>query len=87
MLQRLFWNPAWNDALFVVSCAERIALGRTAHSIHEIETRVRRDIHAAGKGGQAGTFQFRLVFVHYDGGQRVEDIVFLSHPAFVGDPF
>jgi hypothetical protein len=86
MLQRLFWNPAWNDALFVVSCAERIALGRTAHSINEIETRVRRDIHAAGKGGQAGTFQFRLVFVHHDDRQRVEDIVFLSDPASVGDP-
>ncbi|KHA52452.1 hypothetical protein Z947_2755 [Sulfitobacter geojensis] len=86
MLQRLFWNPAWNDALFVVSCAERIALGRTTHSINEIETRVRRDIHAAGKGGQGGTFKFRLVFVHHDGGQRVEDVVFLSDPASVGDP-
>lgn len=24
MFRRLFWNPAWNEALYLVSCAERL---------------------------------------------------------------
>ena len=32
--RRLFWNPAWNDALFMVSCAERIAEQPTYYSIN-----------------------------------------------------
>jgi hypothetical protein len=61
MIARLFWNPAWNDALFVVSCAERIAQSGCAHSVEEIRRRVAL---------KPGSVQFRLVFV-----QRVEGVL------------
>jgi hypothetical protein len=84
MLCRLVWNPAWNDALFVVSCAERIALGPTRHSINEIEQRILREIKTAGRAARGDVFQFRLVFVHHDGSQLIEDVVFLSDAQPVG---
>ncbi|MEM9341792.1 MAG: hypothetical protein AAGA87_01980 [Pseudomonadota bacterium] len=67
MIRRLFWNPDWNDTLFVVSCAERIQENPTEHNIAEIKRRISEDV-------SQGAFQFRLVFVHRDG----EDIVFVS---------
>jgi len=78
MLLRLFWNPAWNETLFLVSCAERIQEHPTDHSINEIRRRilhefVRTPIDAVGK-----RFQFRLVFVHRDGPKISKEIVFLS---------
>ena len=78
MLFRLFWNPAWNETLFLVSCAERIQEHPTDHSINEIRRRilhefVRTEIDTSGK-----RMQFRLVFVHRDGTKISKEIVFLS---------
>ena len=86
MLRRLFWNPAWNDALFVVSCAERISQTPTAHSINEINRRILSDlkqmpIDAAGKW-----IQFRLVFVHRDKTGLSQDILYLSEPVPAAGP-
>lgn len=84
MIRRLFWNPAWNDALFVVSCAERIALGEMAHSITEIQRRIIRDISRLQPDLYGEMLQFRLVFVHHDNTGFVQDVVFLSDPFAVG---
>ena len=83
MLGRLFWNPAWNDTLFVVSCAERIEQQPTDHSITEIARRIQADIEQSQVYDNAQIFRFRLVFVHRDGVGLVEDIVFLSDPVAI----
>jgi hypothetical protein len=78
MLCRLFWNPAWNDALFVVSCAERIALNPTPHSVTEIRRRILSDIEQLPIDSTDKLMQFRLVFVQRDETGLSQDIVFLS---------
>tara|TARA_R110002049_G_scaffold23781_7_gene84901 strand:- start:122682 stop:123137 length:456 start_codon:yes stop_codon:yes gene_type:complete len=86
-LLRLFWNPAWNDTLFLVSCAERIQQRPTDHSITEIRRRVRA--HLADDLPNA-VLQFRLIFIQreqtqgdgtpHDGGGLTQHVVFLSAP-------
>lgn len=64
MLARLVWNPRWNETLFLVSCAERLADHPTAHSEDEIYRRIAielaRDFNAAP---QSPWLCFRLVFL------------------------
>lgn len=79
MLCRLFWNPHGNEALFVVSCAERIAQDPTPHSIAEIASRIQDDI-AAMPLRPDRRMQFRLVFVTRDADGWSEEIVYLSPP-------
>jgi len=88
MIRRLFWNPVWNDALFVVSCTERIALGvaPTSHSINEIQRRILRDIKGVGPDVSGEMLQFRLVFVYFENAGLVQDVVFMSDPFSVGAP-
>lgn len=77
MLRRLLWNPAWNESLYLVSCAERIQQQRDRHSIDEIRCRVLRMIRRSDPNLK-GAFRFRLVFVRRDGADLVEEIVFIS---------
>lgn len=41
-LGRLFWNRDWNEYLFLVSCAERLIVEPTQHSVDEILVRLTR---------------------------------------------
>jgi len=75
---RLFWNAAWNETLFVVSCAERIQEQPTPHSIGEIQQRLRGDIRRRGIDASGMRLRFRLVFVHRERTELVERVVFLS---------
>lgn len=84
IFRRLFWNPAWNESLFLVSCAERLQENPTEHSINEIRQRVLCDI-ARGPtttkthGTDSDTMmQFRLLFVHRDGAQLTKEVLFTS---------
>ncbi|MCK0122619.1 hypothetical protein MWU61_18860 [Loktanella sp. F6476L] len=62
MARRLIWNPQWNDALYMVSLAERLTLAPDHETLNEIWNRLGRDL--AGQGVQAADrVQFRLVFV------------------------
>lgn len=78
LVSRLFWNPAWNEDLYLVSCAERIQGEQNRHAIHEIRQRVGRDLLDSGLANPGHCVQFRLIFVQDRDGQRVEDIVFVS---------
>lgn len=76
---RLFWNPTWNETLFLVSCAERIQEDPTDHSIHEIRHRIWA--HLAQTGAMPTTsdaVRFRLVFVQRDGETLTQRIIFQS---------
>lgn len=78
MFCRLFWSPAWNDTLFVVSCAERIAQHAPAHSINEIKRRILSDIEQLPVKATGKLMRFRLVFVCRDETGLSQEIVFLS---------
>lgn len=80
MVFRLFWNPAWNESLFLVSCAERIQEKPTDHSINEIRQRILREIWRMPIDTTDKLLLFRLVFVHRDGANLSREIVFLSEP-------
>jgi hypothetical protein len=78
MVLRLFWNPHWNDALFVVSCAERIQQSPDPHSINEIRRRVLSDLQKLPIDTAGKLLQFRLIFVHRGDAGLVHEVVFLS---------
>jgi hypothetical protein len=80
MLCRLFWNARRNDALFVVSCAERIAENPTPHSINEITRRILDDLEPGTTDSHVSAAQFRLVFMSRDETGISQDILFLSNP-------
>jgi len=72
MLRRLFYNAAWNEALFLVSCAERIEAEPTAHSITEIQRRILATLPHMPDA----TLQFRLIFIDRNG----QDLLYRSAP-------
>lgn len=75
MIGSLFWNPQRNDALFMVSCAERLDARPADHSVAEIRARVRR-----AAGGAATALQFRVVFVWEADGTPAREVTYLSDP-------
>lgn len=76
MLKRLFWNPRWNESLFLVSCAERLMQHPTRHSEREIIQRIKAELqcHAIA----APYFQFRLIFVSRQGTELQTHVTFAS---------
>lgn len=75
MVLRLVWNPHWNEALYMVALAERLAEAETDHSTREIAARVR-----AEAGAPCGALQFRLMFVHREGGDILREEGYRSPP-------
>ena len=84
MLRRLFWNPQWNENLFLVSLAERLARAETketvAHSQRELMLRITRDLDRQKSCDHDAHIQIRLSFVRRIGpADEVEsEIVYLS---------
>lgn len=85
MLRRLFWNPEWNETLFLVSLAERLLNPATpesaAHSQREMLLRVARDLVA----GEGDWLQIRLRLVSRSGPANAIDseIAYRSAPCRV----
>ena len=77
ILRRLFWNPDWNDTLFMVSLSERLMDSPTPHSLREIQRRLEGE---AAQDPSADRLQFQLVFVSRDGGELIQEITYLSAP-------
>jgi hypothetical protein len=76
MLTRLFWNPRWNQSLFVTACAERLIDQPTAHSEDEIFRRLALDL----PGDAAGWLAFRLAFVSRRGEAIEREVLFQAAP-------
>lgn len=72
LLARLFWNPSWNEALFVMSCAERLLVEPNDHSAGEIRARVARRL------GQSGPVSFRLAARDLIGAVEVTEVAYQS---------
>lgn len=80
MLLRLFWNPTVNEALYTVSCAERIVISDCARSIVEITSRILADICELPLDTRTKLMQFRIVFVARGDTGLTRETVFLSTP-------
>ncbi|NIA71108.1 hypothetical protein HBA54_21140 [Pelagibius litoralis] len=75
VLRRLFWNPNWNDTLFLTSCAERLLENPTEHSVTEISTRIAASLNPA-EGDEF--FQFRLVLISRAGDDLQKEVAYIS---------
>jgi hypothetical protein len=80
MLRRLFWNPVWNETLFMVSCAERLVDEPTAHSEDEIFTRLAADLERRREIDLARFLTFRLVFVSRQGEALAREVLHQATP-------
>ncbi len=79
MLKRMFWNPGWNESLFLVSCAERLMASPTEHSSQEILKRIKAELERNSIDVMATPFlRFRLVFLSREGSQIQKHITFIS---------
>lgn len=78
MVYRLFWNPYWNETLFVVSCAERIQNGATDHGIDEIKQRILTELEQRQIETKDKVLQFRLVSVCRAGVDIIQETHFHS---------
>ena len=89
MLRRLFWNPDWNEDLFLVSLAERLIGAATpeteAHSQRELLLRVARHLDRDAAIDRGAYLQIRLRLVGRAGpAEEVSsDIVYLSSPCLL----
>lgn len=77
VLRRLFWNPHWNETLFLVSCSERLIESGDPHWIRQIFKRIKSDLPP--DAGQRYV-QFRLVFVHREDDALQQQTLFVSPP-------
>jgi hypothetical protein len=79
MFKRLLWNPAWNESLFLVSCAERLMDNPTEHSRQEIVARIKAELEQRSVDVAAMPYvQFRLAFVSRNGEELEKNICYLS---------
>ena len=79
MLLRLCWNPGWNEALYVVRCAERLMQGERGNLENEINRRIERHLRADLAHAHA-PFMFRILAHERLGDQINVRTVFESHP-------
>ncbi len=81
MLWRLFWNPQWNETLYMVSCAEKLFEKPSAMREEELLTRIAA---AIARGEFADTVAgpafllLRIVVVKRVGEQIVQQVSFVS---------
>jgi len=86
MFKRMFWNPNWNESLFLVSCSERLLDYPTKHSEDEILNRI---IFALKKENQFEerpeifSLQFRLKQIQRRNHYLTEKIVYHSRLALL----
>lgn len=81
VVARLFWNPRWNESLFLVSCAERLIDRPTAHSEAEILARIAGDLAGTPDATTLPEWlAFRLVFLHRAGETVAREVQFQSQP-------
>ena len=81
MLKRMFWNPEWNESLYMLSCAERLIEKYTPHSEDEILQRVLKELKNSPSNDlllSATYFQFRLLVIQRKNEQLHEELIFLS---------
>ncbi len=61
-IKRIFFNPDWNYALYIMNCAEKQIIKPSQHNENEIFTAIKNYLPAESKS-KANFLKFRLVFV------------------------
>ncbi|MDH4380379.1 MAG: hypothetical protein QE509_00650 [Gammaproteobacteria bacterium] len=88
-VRRLFWNPHWNETLFIVRCAERMLEGDTGFPEAEIQRRLQRAARSGELLPAAAAPHARLVFriraVMPDDTNAEGQVVFVSAPLPLGE--
>lgn len=70
MLARLFWNPRWNAALYVVTLAERLVVAPTQHAEDELFRLM------AQRGLSGDALRFRVIMVTRD----AQEVMYCAEP-------
>jgi hypothetical protein len=79
MLARIFWNPGWNESLFVATCAERLIQDPSDERFREILDRIRAELARSSTDREVAPFlKVRVVFVSRQGPGLREDVAFVS---------
>ena len=92
-LGRLFWNPDWNETLFLVSLSERMVTDPSPANYRLLTARIGAGMTrwSVEQGPELGLepepaaadqrqFQFRLVLVMRNGAHLGREVVFVSDP-------
>ncbi|MEM6662499.1 MAG: hypothetical protein AAF666_10015 [Pseudomonadota bacterium] len=74
-LWRLFWSPGRNEALYLVSCAERIVIDDREHAKQEILNRIRASIVPEKL---IDVVQYRITLVQRVGDRLEREVVYTS---------
>lgn len=80
-LRTFFFNPRWNETLFLVTCAEGVIRDESDHTLREIRDRLRADLNRDADGTAAPWFRFRIALLSRHEGRVRRDVVFTS-PAY-----
>lgn len=74
LIKTLFFNPTWNESVYVMDCAERLIVDPCDDDEKEIMQRIKKSLEL--KDGSY--IQFRLVFVTKYGHLLQRDMLFTS---------
>lgn len=74
MFKRLFWNPVWNENLYLVSCSEKLLETESEHYSREILACIKSELGDAA----LPYLQFRLMLVSRQGDSMVREPAFIS---------
>ena len=89
MLKRMLWNSHWNETMFVMGCAERLAVNHNPeHSENEILNRIISDLKNPTSNIDVSDIthiQFRLVFIEREETNLVEEITYHSRIQSIKD--
>lgn len=79
MLKGIFFNPRWNESLFIMNCAERLIIDPTEYCSQEIMKRIQAELERRQLDLKTTPYlQFRLAFVSRQDTELQKDILFVS---------
>lgn len=78
-IKSIFYNPRWNEALFISNCAERLVIDPNEYCVEEITKRIRTKLEHRGVDLKTSPYlQFRLIFISREGNELQKEILFTS---------
>lgn len=78
-VKSIFYNPRWNEALYIMNCAERLVIDPNKHCVEEIMRRIRTELEHRGMDLKSTPYlQFRLIVISREGNELQKEILFSS---------
>ena len=79
ILKRMFYNPHWNESLFLMSYAERLLAHPTRHSLDEIFKRLTTELSKDPDQPLGAPYlKFRLVVLFRQDNEIIKNIAYIS---------